>query len=384
MSLPVIAASVFLLFQVSKGSIEGLVVSSTTNKPIAGAQVSATRMPTPPAPNGGTVQVPSQIVGGVIASSGAGIAPQVLGGPPGQLPSVTADTNGRFIFQDLVPGAYLLRASADGYARQEYNMRPGTVSGTTVQVNLSAGQAAKGTVFRLVPGGTVSGRVTGSNGEPVVNIEVSLLRTMYDPEGRKTMSQAGLTQTNDRGEYRLFWITPGRYYLSAVSSTRPVPGFPFNPSNVTNKYPRTFYPSSTDVASASPIDIQPGGEMSGMDFRLSEQPTYRIRGRIVNSQTGQPVPRGVSIGISPRDPVVNAGSSFSSPPYNPVDGTFELRDVPSGSYVIRVQLPLTERPQPGQPFRPPPVALAPVDVRAADVDGIVVSFLPPDFWTNSN
>src|SRR2546426_507928 len=307
MSLPVIAASVFLLFQVSKGSIEGLVVSSTTNKPIAGAQVSATRMPTPPAPNGGTVQVPSQIVGGVIASSGAGIAPQVLGGPPGQLPSVTADTNGRFIFQDLVPGAYLLRASADGYARQEYNMRPGTVSGTTVQVNLSAGQAAKGTVFRLVPGGTVSGRLTGSNGEPVVNIEVSLLRTMYDPEGRKTMSQAGLTQTNDRGEYRLFWITPGRYYLSAVSSTRPVPGFPFNPSNVTNKYPRTFYPSSTDLATASPIDIQPGGEMSGMDFRLSEQPTYRIRGRIVNSQTGQPVPRGVSIGISPRDPVVNSG-----------------------------------------------------------------------------
>jgi hypothetical protein len=128
--------------------------------------------------------------------------------------SFPLDANGHFAFADLEPGTYILRAFADGYARQEFN--PGTRSGPgmTAEVTLAAGTASRDTVFRLIPGGTVSGRVTGSSGEPLVNLEVTLLRRIYDPDGRRTFQQVGLAQTNDRGEYRLFWVTPGRYYPS--------------------------------------------------------------------------------------------------------------------------------------------------------------------------
>src|SRR5262245_31798091 len=233
MTLPVIAASVFLLLQTGKGSIEGVVINSITNQPIASAQVTATRIGTPrPQPAG--AQVPGGIVGGVTGEVIAGGA-QVLVSPNGvpvqpvQIAPARTNASGQFSFRDLEPGTYLLRASAEGYAQQEFNSRPAAQSSMSASINLASDQTATGTVFRLTPGGTVSGRVTGSSGEPLVNIEVSLLRSTYDPDGRKTLQQRPTAQTNDRGEYRLFWITPGQYYLSAVSSSSPIPGVPFTP-----------------------------------------------------------------------------------------------------------------------------------------------------------
>ena len=378
----VIATSALLLFQTGKGSIEGVVINNITNQPIAGAQVTATRIGTPPPPQPAGAQVPSGIVGGVTGGVISGGTQVMIVGPNGapvqpvQIAPARTNTSGQFSFRDLEPGTYLLRASADGYAQQEYNPRPGAQSGMSASINLAPDQTARGTVFRLTPGGTVSGRVTGSSGEPLVNIQVSLLRSAYDAEGRKTLQQRATGQTNDRGEYRMFWVTPGQYYLSAASTNRPIPGVPFNPTSFSNKYPRTFYPAAADVASAVPIEVQPAVELSGLDFRLNEQPTYRVRGRVVDPTSGSTPPRTVSISIMPRDSVLNTGISSSFSPYNPGDGTFELRDVPFGSYVIRGQLPFNGRPEPGQPPPIPPVATVPVDV-AGDVDGVVLTFVPP-------
>ena len=376
----VIATSALLLLQTAKGSIEGVVINQVTNEPIAGAQVTGTKVPTSPrqpigtpAPTGVITGVTGGIIGGP-ASSQVMVAP-----PPGQaiqLAPARTNGSGQFSFRDLEPGTYLFHASAEGYAQQEYSPRPGAQTAISASIDLTAGQTSKGTVFRLTPGGTLSGRVTGSSGEPLVNIEVSLLRSAYDAEGRKTLQQRGTTQTNDRGEYRIFWITPGRYYLSAASTNRRIPGVPFNPTSFSNKYPRTFYPAAADVASAVPIEVQPAVELSGLDFRLNEQPTYRVRGRVVDPTSGPTPPRTVSISIMPRDSVLNTGISNSGSPYNPGDGTFELRDVPFGSYVIRGQLPFNGRPEPGQPPPIPPVATVPIDV-AGDVDGVVLTFVPP-------
>ena len=382
MTVTVIATSVFLLLQAGTGLIDGIVLNSIANKPISGAQVTAIRMATPP-PQAAGAQVPTAIVGGVAS----GVIPVPEGGrvtavrpngfpvQPVQIPPARTDGNGRFSFRNLEPGTYFLRASAEGYAQQEYNIRPGAASGVSTQVTLSAGQAVKDVVFRLVPGGTLSGRVTGSSGEPLVNIEVSLLRSIYDPDGRKAFQQSGMATTNDRGEYRLFWITPGRYYLSAASSNRPIPGVPFNPAAISNRYPRTFYPAMTDIGTATPVDVQPEIELSGLDFRLTEQPTYSVRGRVIDPNSGQP-PRNASVSITPRDSVINTGFFSSGSAYNPADGTFEFRDVARGSYVVRAQLPFMGRFQPGQPPPAPPTATAPVDV-AGDVDGVVLTFVPP-------
>jgi hypothetical protein len=367
------AALLFLFLQTTTGSIEGTVINSLTDKPIADAQVQANRTAAPMPGIAGAAGV-TGVIGGVLGATPGAVI--VREGAPSQLPLATTDANGHFVFPNLEPGAYLLRAVAEGYARQEFNARPGN-SGMTAQVTLSAGALSKDTVFRLVPGGTVSGRVTGSSGEPLVNFEVTLLRSAYDNDGRKTFQQAGAAQTNDRGEYRLFWITPGRYYLSVAPSTRPLPGVPFFPGLNSNKYPRTFYFGVTDATSVVAVDVQPAVELSGIDFRLKEQATYRVRGQIVDSTGAQAAPRSVSISITPREPIVNAGISMSGAPYNASDGTFELRDVASGEYVVTARLPFNGRFEPGQPPPAPQVARALVDVGSADVDGVVLQFEPP-------
>jgi len=362
--------SAFFLLQTAKGSIQGVVVNAVTNKPIAGAQVTGTRIPSPPVPPTAGGQVLTGVITGVVG----GI---VGGGQANQLTPAKTDANGQFVFHDLEPGTYLLRATAEGYAQQDYSNRPNASTGNSSSINLTSGQSASGTVLHLTPGGTVSGRVTGPNGEPLVNIEVSLLRSMYNADGVRTFQQSATVQTNDRGEYRMFWVTPGRYFLSAASSNRPIPGVAFNPAGFSNKYQRMFYPASTDISSATSLEIPPASEVSAIDFRLSEQPTFRVRGRVVTSAGGAP-PRSVGITIMPRDSAINSGGLFStSSPYNPADGTFELRDVPAGSYLIRAQQPVNGPPQPGQPPVQPPVAVAPVDVSGADVEGVVLNFTPP-------
>jgi len=364
----VCALSCVLVFLQTSGSIEGTVINSVSNKPVARAVIQATKLPstasgTAPAPAGGFIIAGA--IGGIVSQAGG----------PQQPAAATSDASGHFAFQGLEPGTYLLRASAEGYARQDF----GGSNATTMQktVTLAAGAAIKDVAFRLIPGGTVSGRITGSDGEALVNIEAAVFRAAYDGDGRKTLQQVSAAQSNDRGEYRLFWLAPGRYYLSVAPSNRPLAGVPFFPGMTTNKYPRTFYPGTTDVASATPIDIQPAAELNSMDFRLTEQPTYRVRGRILGAD-GRPPGPGVAIGITPRESsILGGGISFSGSPYNPADGTFEIRDVASGVYIIRAQLPMNFRPEPGTRPPVPIIALAPVDVRGGDVDGVFIRFESP-------
>src|SRR5215831_253935 len=98
-------------------------------------------------------------------------------------------------------------------------------------------------------------------------------------------------------------MPPGKYYLSVSPSIRPAPGTLGLPSNVNNKYPRTYYPGSSDVSGASEIEVPAGGELNGIDLRLAPQATYLVRGRVVDSATGQ-FPQNASVMIIPRDQVI--------------------------------------------------------------------------------
>src|SRR5712691_6530145 len=102
MSLPVIVGFILLLMQTAKGSIEGFVVSATTNQPIAGAQVTGFKITGQRGMTTATLDA-----GGIVRE----------GSIPGALPTAITDTNGHFVIQDVEPGTYTLQASADRYAR---------------------------------------------------------------------------------------------------------------------------------------------------------------------------------------------------------------------------------------------------------------------------
>src|SRR5207248_8888823 len=68
--------------------------------------------------------------------------------------------------------------------------------------------------FRLIPWGVIAGRVLDEEGEPLPWAQVSALREVYS-NGKRRLSPEALVPTNDLGEFRLFGLKPGRYFVSA-------------------------------------------------------------------------------------------------------------------------------------------------------------------------
>jgi hypothetical protein len=318
-------AALFLVLQTPKAGIEGFVVRAGTNEPISGARVT---------------------VGNI---------------------DVMSDTQGRFVIKDLNPGTYRLIAQRNGFARQEYGERAPGRGGTSI--DLVAGQTIKDVVFRLVPGGAVAGRVADATGEPLAGITVQLLKPYYDETGRRRFRVERMERTNDRGEYRFYWVTPGRYYVNA----RPASGTS-DYQIIEPGYMLTFYPGTTDASAASVVEVPAGAELSTIDFRLLRQQLFRIRGRVIDARTGR-LPKQPQISLSPRNPHDDSEARENAHSYDPPTGSFEIRDVPAGSYWVGAM---------GADLSPTlsiadllrNVAVAAVDVSRADVDNVVLAFTP--------
>ncbi|HET9220525.1 MAG TPA: carboxypeptidase-like regulatory domain-containing protein, partial [Terriglobia bacterium] len=107
-------------------------------------------------------------------------------------------------------------------------------------------------------------------------------------------------------------------------------------------FPPTYYPGTLDPSRASILDLQPGTELSAVDFVLAQPATFRIRGRVVDPTTGKH-PQNASVSISPRQEagatgIVVATGMASSATYNNATGTFEIRSVIPGLYWLRASI----------------------------------------------
>jgi len=328
--------------QVPKATIEGVVMRVGTNEPVARARISIMKL------------------------AGPGAAPVQVNA--GAIPSVMTDSQGRFTITDLEPGFYQLAAARNGFARQMYGERfPGRGG---APLNVVAGQSLKDIVFRLTPAGTVIGRVSDASSDPAAGVLVQLLQSRYDIDGKRTFQTVNAARTNDRGEYRLYWITPGRYFLNAGPGRSP---FEFNPFVGTGNevvdpgFAITYYPGTPDVSVASAIEVTPGTEIGPLDFTIQQQRLYRVRGRIIDVRTGQP-PKTANVQMGPRNPISGVGVIFNAGTnYNPGNGTFEVRDVAPGEYYIRA-FEIAD----GDPFKNS--AQMPVNVVASDIENLVLAF----------
>lgn len=286
-----IALLVLPLCAQEKASLEGVVVNSVTAAPVRRAVV------------------------------------QLLPVGPGNPTNTTSDAEGRFTFPEVAPGSYRLTTSHQNY--------PPTVrfmAGLTQQITLAAGERRRGLSVKLAPGGVVTGRVTDEDGDPVAHCGVALYELSYNNGRRMLISLSGAT-TNDRGEYRISGVRPGRFYVHVKTRSRMHIERPLLPSAVPNPAPAEawiplYYPDAPEFAAATPVVVAPGAEVQGIDFRLRKVKVFNVSGRI----EGVSEPQAVQVMLYPKNSML-MGADVSHSAVR--KGMFEFQSLPPGSYIVR-------------------------------------------------
>jgi hypothetical protein len=160
--------------------------------------------------------------------------------------SATTDQNGRYEFIDLPAGTYNLTASRSGYVQLGYKQtRPNT---QPQPLTLADKQTLDKIDFALPPGGVITGRIIDEFGEPVSDVLVSAQRQQFINGVRRPMASGAPSSSNDIGEFRIYGLAPGEYYVSA--NLRAMNINPMEVSADRAGYAPTYYPSTTDVAAA--------------------------------------------------------------------------------------------------------------------------------------
>src|SRR6266404_4586674 len=187
--------------------------------------------------------------------------------------NASTDAQGGFEFRNVEPGAYSLSCNKTGYVGSSYGAKAANQPASTF--NVADSQELKDIDCRMQRGGVITGVVTNEEGEPVVYANVQVMVKTYR-RGQATLNGRNSGTTDDRGRYRIFDLSPGRYYVQA---SRRGQG-PTN--NRETAYANVIYPNAMRMGDAQPLQLAPGAELGGIDMVLRTVSTYSISGKVVD------------------------------------------------------------------------------------------------------
>jgi hypothetical protein len=239
----------------------------------------------------------------------------------------TTDADGKYEFKELPAGRYNVQASKGSYVQLQYGQLRPFEPGKPLEV-LEA-QTVEKVDFALPKGGVITGRILDEFGEPLADTQVAAMR-YQNMGGRRRLVPAGrAAMTNDIGEFRLFAIPPGQYYLSATQRNM---GGMMGDTDDRSGYAPTYFPGTANLAEAQRVTIGLGQVVSDINMALMTTRTARISGVAIDSQ-GRPMmgmvfamPRGESMMMM-----------FGPPNQIKPDGTFSVGGLAPGTYVLQTQ-----------------------------------------------
>jgi hypothetical protein len=335
------------------GAITGVVVDAMTNRPVAGAIVSLSRL------------------------GAAATAP---------LPPAMTDAKGRFVFRDLPASPeYFLGARRFGYASTRYGWTgpdgPLTISDIK-RVPVADGQWVRDITIPLWKFGSIEGRVTDERSEPVVGVAVRVFSTA-NVAGAPQLVGGPIATTDDRGVYRIAGLKPGRFVVGVLSVQSTVPAStpdapqqwavgeletggigaskgstvsapsidvdgrhrlvitnfatPPPPSSTGSRvYAAQFHPGAPTPTVATPIDVDYATTRRGVDFQLVPVPSARVSGRLSSQTITGPFPATMLRLMPAGSERLGFGSEAATTIVEP-DGRFTFLNVPEGQYTLLAQ-----------------------------------------------
>jgi hypothetical protein len=238
-----------------------------------------------------------------------------------------------------------------GYVTLEFGQRRPNESGKPIEVPVD--QILEKIDLALPRAGVITGRVVDEFGEPSANVYVLPMRYQFDNRGRRRLTAAGGAATNDLGEFRIFALAPGDYYLSASLTAD------FGDSNQRAAYAPIYYPGTADPELAERLTVASGQTLADLSLALVPVRTVRISGTAVDAE-GRPLPGFLLVEASgSRVAAMNNRTALVQP-----DGSFTIGGLTPGDYRLLVRgVPMLGSSEPS-------TASASVTVGGDDVTGV--------------
>lgn len=282
----------------------------------------------------------------------------VVPGPPR---STTTDDAGRFRFDGIAAGQFLLTAGKPGYLESTFGQRQAGSGRPGTPLSVSSGQRVERVTLPIARGGVLAGTVADDGGEPAFGTDVQAFRFAWQ-RGERTLQLAGSATADDRGSFRIGALPPGEYLVMAspagkagvfedmgllpklgnagTMSVGRMMSTASDPTNATNTsdYAPVFYPGTTSSSSAMRLTIGVSEERSGLDVQLPLVSMGRVEGVVMDSSGPAP---GTEVRLLDLDMPIQ-GLGVKSTATGP-DGRFSFGNVAPGRYRVQARTgPITQ------------------------------------------
>jgi hypothetical protein len=270
------------------------------------------------------------------------------------------DANGSYVFAQVAEGTYTVVTSPQGFVQRYFDDVASPEDARILSVG--SGEILERIDIRVISEGVISGTVLDEENKPVVAVEVQAVRIRYLRGGRRLESARMGINTDDLGNFRLYHLPPGNYFVRVETTSV---------NMQTNKIESqlAYYPGTTSIDNAQPLRVTAGIEISGIRFLAEKLPSYSVAGNIIDlTGTGgqkQYTVRARHANGGDNEPNVTTSSG----------GTFTIHGLTSGDYLLEASATQTIRES--QSKTPQQLLFGYTIVRVADTDtraNIQVSF----------
>jgi hypothetical protein len=337
----------------------------------------------------------SRMRGRVVASdSGSPVrrAQVRISGPDIGTKTAMTDAQGRFEFRDLPAGRFSVSVSKSGFVTMQFGQKRPFEPGTPIE--LVDAQVMDKADVALPRGSVLAGRVVDEFGEAVAEAEVTAMRMQFQNGKRRLVPSGRNGMTNDLGQFRVYGLPPGEYYVSATLRNMNAMVFDMlggaaggpTGSNQNSGYAATYYPGTPSPGEAQRVALAVGQELASVDIQLQPVRLAKIAGTAVGSDGAPMANAMVMLMPAMREAMMMmpGGTSRTNK-----DGQFTLNGVTPGEYSLQVQsmggvftaggnamtFAFSTNDSSAPPTATPPqreFAIASVNVAGEDITGMVV------------
>lgn len=222
---------------------------------------------------------------------------------------ISTGADGTFAFDGLTSGRYQITAQRGGFG----------VGGFAI--DLRNGEIVERADVTLRPGGAIVGRVVDEFGDPVPDVQVNAVRFYTDHYGYRVQDVTSRgSATNDIGEYRVWGLRPGDYYVLATPpGTSP-----------------TYAPGASGIAQAQRIDVALGQTYEA-DIALLDTKSLTVSGTVLSAD-GRPFTGRTSVAHGSIRLYEQGTRTFVTTVSSELkpDGVFRVSGVEPGDYLLEI------------------------------------------------